>query len=166
MWMLHWFAARLYADDMVEKKIIPNSLFFSEVKAQISEGRKVVIPVKGNSMLPFIREGRDSVELAPCKDVEVGEILLVRLDNGHYVLHRVWELRGESVILMGDGNVKGKEVCKRGQVVGVVSRIFRGEGVVDCASPSYRRCVKIWRRLLPIRRYILAIYRRLIKLGL
>lgn len=164
--MLHWFAARLYADDMVEKKIIPNSLFFSEVKAQISEGRKVVIPVKGNSMLPFIREGRDSVELAPCKDVEVGEILLVRLDNGHYVLHRVWEFRGENVILMGDGNVKGKEVCKRGQVVGVVSRIFRGEGVIDCASPSYRRCVKIWRRLLPIRRYILAIYRRLIKLGL
>jgi SOS-response transcriptional repressor LexA len=164
--MLLWFAAMPFADDMAEKKVIPNSVFFSEVKAQISEGRKVVIPVKGNSMLPFIREGKDSVELGPCKDVEVGDILLVRLDNGHYVLHRVWELRGENVILMGDGNVKGREECKRGQVVGIVSRIFRGEGVVDCSSASYRRCVKIWRGLLPIRRYILAIYRRLIKLGL
>lgn len=166
MWMQLWFAAMQFAIDMVEKKVIPNPIFFSEVESHISEGKKVVIPVKGNSMLPFIREGRDSVELVPCKDIKVGDILLVKLDNGHYVLHRVWELNGDNIILMGDGNIKGKEVCRRGQAVGMVSKIFRGKGVIESTSTSYMRFVKLWRRLLPIRRYILAIYRRIIKIGL
>jgi hypothetical protein len=78
----------------------------------------------------------------------------------------VWELNGDNIILMGDGNIKGKEVCRRGQAVGMVSKIFRGKGVIESTSTSYMRFVKLWRRLLPIRRYILAIYRRIIKIGL
>lgn len=151
---------------MGEKLTIPNSIFFSEVESHLREGKSVVIPVKGYSMLPFIRDGRDSVELRSKVELEVGDIALARLGNGHFVLHRIWEIEGERVILMGDGNISGKEVCSRGDVIGVASKIFRGKKVIDCASAAYVRNVKIWRRLLPIRRYILAIYRRLIKLGL
>ena len=151
---------------MGEKLTIPNSIFFSEVESHLREGKSVVIPVKGYSMLPFIRDGRDSVELRGKVELEVGDIALARLGNGHFVLHRIWEIEGERVILIGDGNIAGKEVCTRGDVIGVASKIFRGKKVIDCASASYVRNVKIWRRLLPIRRYILAIYRRLIKLGL
>lgn len=151
---------------MGEKLTIPNSVFFSEVESHLREGKSVVIPVKGYSMLPFIRDGRDSVELRSKVELEVGDIALARLGNGHFVLHRIWEIEGEMVKLMGDGNIAGKEVCTRGDVIGVASKIFRGKKVIDCTSAGYVRNVKIWRRLLPIRRYILAIYRRLIKLGL
>lgn len=151
---------------MSEKLTIPNSIFFSEVESHLREGKSVVIPVKGYSMLPFIRDGKDSVELLRAEDFNVGDIALARLASGHFVLHRVWEIRDGKVILMGDGNIAGKEVCSRSDVIGVASKIFRGKKVIDCASASYVRNVKIWRRLLPIRRYILAIYRRLIKLGL
>ena len=151
---------------MGEKLTIPNSIFFSEVESHLREGKSVVIPVKGYSMLPFIRDGRDSVELRGKVELEVGDIALARLGNGHFVLHRIWEIDGERVILMGDGNISGKEVCSRGDIIGVASKIFRGKKVIDCTSAAYVRNVKIWRRLLPIRRYILAIYRRLIKLGL
>ena len=151
---------------MGEKLTIPNSVFFSEVESHLREGKSVVIPVKGYSMLPFIRDGRDSVELCSKVELEVGDIALARLGNGHFVLHRIWEIEGERVILMGDGNISGKEVCSRGDIIGVASKIFRGKKVIDCASAAYVRNVKIWRRLLPVRRYILAIYRRLIKLGL
>jgi hypothetical protein len=151
---------------MGEKLTIPNSVFFSEVESHLREGKSVVIPVKGYSMLPFIRDGRDSVELCSKVELEVGDIALARLGNGHFVLHRIWEIEGERVILMGDGNISGKEVCSRGDIIGVASKIFRGKKVIDCTSAAYVRNVKIWRRLLPIRRYILAIYRRLIKLGL
>lgn len=151
---------------MGEKLTIPNSIFFSEVESHLREGKSVVIPVKGYSMLPFIRDGRDSVELRSKVELEVGDIALARLGNGHFVLHRIWEIEGERVILMGDGNISGKEICSRGDIIGVASKIFRGKKVIDCTSAAYVRNVKIWRRLLPIRRYILAIYRRLIKLGL
>ena len=151
---------------MGEKLTIPNSVFFSEVESHLREGKSVVIPVKGYSMLPFIRDGRDSVELRSKGELEVGDIALARLGNGHFVLHRIWEIEGERVKLMGDGNIAGKEICSRGDIIGVASKIFRGKKVIDCTSAAYVRNVKIWRRLLPIRRYILAIYRRLIKLGL
>lgn len=165
--MQQWSAGMLFAiSDMSEKKTIPNSIFFAEVQRHISEGKSVVFPVKGFSMLPFIRDGKDSVELVACGELNVGDIALAKLDNGQYVLHRVWEIDGEKVILMGDGNIAGKESCTTGQILGVARKIFRGKRVIDCTSPAYIRCVKIWRGLLPIRRYILAIYRRLIKLGL
>ncbi len=151
---------------MGEKLTIPNSIFFAEVESHISGGRSVVIPVKGYSMLPFIRDGRDSVELVGCKELKVGDIALAKLGNGNFVLHRVWETDGGKVVLMGDGNIAGKEVCRHSDIIGVASRIFRGKRVIDCTSAAYLRNVKIWRGLLPIRRYILAVYRRLIKLGL
>ena len=152
---------------MGEKLTIPNSIFFSEVESHLREGKSVVIPVKGYSMLPFIRDGRDSVELRSKVELEVGDIALARLGNGHFVLHRVWEIDGERVILMGDGNISGKEICHIGDILGVAQKIMKRDGkVIECTDPSYLKKVKLWRRLLPIRRYILAIYRRLIKLGL
>ena len=148
---------------MGEKLTIPNSIFFSEVESHLREGKSVVIPVKGYSMLPFIRDGRDSVELRSKVELEVGDIALARLGNGHFVLHRIWEIKGDKVILMGDGNISGKEICHIGDILGVAQKIMkRGGKVIECSDPSYIKRVKIWRRLLPIRRYILAIYRRLI----
>lgn len=148
---------------MGEKLTIPNSVFFSEVESHLREGKSVVIPVKGYSMLPFIRDGRDSVELRGKMELEVGDIALAHLSNGTYVLHRVWEIKGDKVILMGDGNISGKEICHIGDILGVAQKIMkRGGKVIECTDPSYLKKVKLWRRLLPIRRYILAIYRRLI----
>lgn len=152
---------------MKQQLIIPNDVFFSEVEKHLSEGKSVMFPVKGYSMLPFIRNGEDSVQLSRKDGIEVGDIALAHLSNGTYVLHRVWEIKGDKVILMGDGNISGKEICHIGDILGVAQKIMkRGGKVIECTDPSYLKKVKLWRRLLPIRRYILAIYRRLIKLGL
>jgi hypothetical protein len=148
---------------MSQKLVIPNDIFFSEVERHLSEGKSVVFPVKGYSMLPFIRNGEDSVELIRSENPEVGDVALARLPNGAYVLHRVWDINGDKVTLMGDGNISGKEYCTKGDILGVAVKIIGSGGqVTECTDESYLRKVKIWRRLLPIRRYILAIYRRLI----
>lgn len=142
--------------------IIPNAIFFSAVADRLAEGKSVIIPVKGYSMDPFIRNGRDSVELVPVNSFGVGDIVLARLANGDYVLHRVVSIKEEEVLLMGDGNIKGKEHTLKSRVVGVAKRIIQGDRSVDCGSASYLRKVKIWGKLLPVRRYILAVYRRLV----
>lgn len=147
---------------MGTQKVIPNDIFFAEVESHLVQGKSVVFPVKGYSMLPFIRNGRDSVELTRCGEVKVGDIALARLKSGNFVLHRVWSIDGDRVELMGDGNIAGREMCLKGDILGVATKIFRGDKVIDCASARYNRYVKVWRRLLPIRRYILAIYRRVI----
>ena len=137
--------------------VVPNDILLGEASRMLSEGRDVIIMTKGSSMLPFIRGERDSVLLRRKKSVEVGDIVLVRLSDGRYVLHRVFEVSGERVVLMGDGNIQGKELCTSGDVVGTVIEIIRDGS--RHVTPGKGR---IWRLLLPVRRYLLYIYRHVI----
>lgn len=47
----------------MEKLIVSNDTFFEEVIVLLREGKKVTVPAKGESMLPFIVGGVDSVVL-------------------------------------------------------------------------------------------------------
>ena len=47
----------------MEKMVVDNDLFFSDVLQVLEQGRRVTIPVKGFSMLPFIRGTKDLVVL-------------------------------------------------------------------------------------------------------
>ena len=60
----------------MNKVVVPNSILLGEVRSLLAEGKDVVIPTKGNSMLPFIRGGRDSVNLRRLDTLEVGDIVL------------------------------------------------------------------------------------------
>lgn len=137
---------------------IDNAAFFTQVRELLSEGREVVFTPKGNSMLPFIRGGRDSVVLSGAfAPLEVGDIVLADVD-GRFVMHRVFALEGDSVTLMGDGNITGTESCTVADVIGKVTEIRKDAG--KTVKPGKGR---LWRVLMPVRRYILAIYKRVFK---
>ena len=136
----------------MEYRTLPNDILLEEVGTLLEEGREVTFTPKGSSMLPFIRGDRDSVTLKKPGKLEVGDIVLVRLPGPHYVLHRVLHINGEDIEIMGDGNIAGTEKCRRGDVMGVAA-------LVSGRKPTKGR---LWRWLKPVRRYILAIYRRLI----
>ena len=146
----------------MDKRVLPNDVLLGEVSELLDEGRDVIIPTKGNSMLPFIKGERDSVKLRRIEDFVVGDIALAETRKGVYVLHRIFAIDGDIVTLMGDGNLRGREICRRGNVVGVVMSILKDDGrEVDSRSPKAFRRARIWRRLLPFRRIILGIYRRI-----
>ena len=42
---------------------ISNDIFFAEVERLLGEGGEVVITIRGNSMQPMLRDGRDKVVL-------------------------------------------------------------------------------------------------------
>ena len=107
-------------------------------------------------MLPFIREGVDRVVLRKKDSFEIGDIVLARFD-GRYLLHRIVALDGDAVTLMGDGNLRGQEKGRTDEIVGTVSAIIRPDGRRHAPGKG-----RLWRALKPVRRYLLAIYRRLI----
>ena len=145
-----------------EKLIVSNSVLLGEAVLMLENGKDVVIPTKGNSMLPFIRGERDTVTLRKMDGYDVGDIVLARIGS-MYVLHRIWSIEGAEVTLMGDGNIRGKEVCGIGDLRGTVISINKPSGrTVDPFSGSHKRNAAIWRRLIPVRRIILGVYRRLI----
>ena len=144
------------APQSTDRKTVGDDNYFALVDELLREGKEVVITPKGNSMLPFIRNGRDEVVLTRLtRPAEVGDILLVKLGT-RFVMHRVFEAEGEKITLMGDGNISGKEHCTFADVIGIVTEIRKGRKVV---KPGKGR---LWRALRPFRRYILAFYKILI----
>lgn len=135
---------------------VPNDILLSEVGRLLGEGHEVILLTKGGSMLPFIRGEKDSVLLKKRSAVEVGDIVLAEIGEGKYVLHRILSRDGEKLTLMGDGNLKGTESCLTADVLGTVLKIVTPGGRMK--SPSKGR---VWKWLRPVRRYLLAIIRRI-----
>lgn len=135
--------------------LIDNGLFFAEVRRMLAKGCSVTIRAKGRSMYPFIRDGRDLIVLLGNTEVNEGDIVLAELPDKSYVLHRIYQMQGDEILLMGDGNLHSMERCRKDAVLGKAIRIIRGSCQVDCASASERRKAVVWRRLLPVRRYLL-----------
>lgn len=135
---------------------IANDILFGEVTRLVAEGQAVSFRTKGSSMLPFIHGDRDSVRIEGRNEYHVSEIVLCRLENGNYVLHRIIGIDSERVTLQGDGNIRGTESCPTRNIIGVVTAIITPDGREHVPSSG-----RIWRRLKPVRRYLLAIYRRL-----
>lgn len=147
----------------MEKLTLPNAILFDEVTRLLSEGKEVIIPTKGSSMLPFIRGERDCVSLVKKDEIRAGDIVLALVEGERYILHRVWSTEGDAVTLMGDGNISGKEHCKVSDISGTVAHILKPDGRrISVDTKAFKRHSSIWRKLLPLRRYILFIYRRLI----
>ena len=143
-------------------KTVPNNEAIAAVAALIKEGRHVVLPVKGNSMLPFIIGGRESVELTPPPQAQVGDVVLAWVDGSHYVVHRVIAVSPQGdVSLMGDGNIRGVEHCTQQDIVGKAVFVVSADGKKR-PLPNDSWQWRLWNRLLPIRSCILAIYRRTI----
>ena len=99
----------------MEKMVVDNDLFFSDVLQVLEQGRRVTIPVKGFSMLPFIRGGKDLVVLEKAgEDLSVDDIVLFHVgpaDGGRYVMHRIMAIDGDHVDIMGDGVPRTTNMC-------------------------------------------------------
>lgn len=138
------------------KRQFPNEVLLGEVDRMLSSGRDVVLVPRGRSMLPFIRGEVDKVLLRklPESQLKIGDIVLAYIE-GRYVMHRIISLDGERMTLMGDGNLQGTEEGVRSEVVGKVIEIITPTG--RHLKPTRGR---LWCKLLPIRKYLLKIYRK------
>lgn len=146
--------------------VVDNDSFFADVLAVLAEGRRATIPVKGYSMLPFIRGGKDLVVLEKAgEDLKADDIVLFHVgpaDGGRYVMHRILAIDGDAVDIMGDGVPRNHEHVHRRQILAKAVEILRGgTRPVDPYSPGELRKVHFWQGILPLRRYLLFIYRHL-----
>lgn len=143
---------------------INNKIFFAEVERLLTEDLTATILVRGNSMRPLLRDGRDKVVLRRSQesDIAIGEIMLFRY-RGDCIMHRVVEINGDTVVFAGDGNYKTQEKVRRTDVIARVETVVRPSGrVVKCDSLRWRTMSRAW-LILPreLRRIILGVMRRI-----
>ena len=81
--------------------------FLASVADMLSEGKKVRIRIDGESMYPFIRGGKDEVELIPytvSRHLQLGECIFYEW-KGQYMIHRYIGRKEDKYLMMGDGNL-------------------------------------------------------------
>ena len=139
-----------------------DQIIIQEAIRLVEEGISVTLPVKGNSMLPFIIGGKESVILQKPGQSKIGDVVLAWVDGCRFVIHRIIRIEGDQVTLMGDGNLLGTECCLLNDVKALATHVVSAKGHTRYLYGRWRRFgAKVWWLLKPIRRYLLAIYRRL-----
>lgn len=161
-----WRRVRRNRDGVVQtdgRHEIPNAILLGMVRDAIRDGHTATIWVKGFSMRPFLEHMRDKVILAPvARPLAVGDAVLAEITPGQFVLHRIIEVDGEHLTLMGDGNLRGTEHCLVKDVAGIVTDYVRPKRSFKASDPKLIRRVRLWRKLLPCRRLLLLIYKSMI----
>lgn len=142
-----------------------DAMILAEAIRLVGEGVEITFPVNGRSMRPFIEGGRDSVVLVRPDKVKPMDIVLAKTEDGRYVIHRVMEVAGERVTLMGDGNLLGREYTECKQIYAKVTHVVLPNGYKrDLNTPFIHFVQKMWVLFLPLRRYLLKLYRVYIRI--
>lgn len=135
---------------------IPNELFFAEVQAQIRQGKKVKIRVRGNSMLPFIRNNDEALLIPPTPEkIRKGTPVVAQTDELGIVLHRIHRIEGSRITLLGDGNVNQFEHTSPERIIAVVSHYYRGKHCFRTDSLGMKLVGRLWMAAHPWRRKVL-----------
>ncbi|MGN0806253.1 MAG: S24/S26 family peptidase [Candidatus Coproplasma sp.] len=101
--------------------------------------------VTGVSMLPLLRQGKDTVFISKGLPKK-GEVALYEGTDGKTcVLHRVIAVKGEIYIFRGD-NCVGKEYVPKDKILGVLERIWRnGKEIEVNSSFGYKTYSLLWK---------------------
>ncbi len=103
-----------------------------------SEGEFRIYP-RGTSMLPLLREKKDSVVLIkPVGPIKKHEIILFKKSSGQYTLHRVIAIEKDSYTTCGDNLHKPEYNVKPEQIIGIVNKIYRNDKLFNTKKMPYR----------------------------
>ena len=98
----------------------------------------------GNSMLPFLRERKDTIVIQKREQYKKFDVVLYKR-KGNYVLHRIIKVLPETFHIRGD-NCYYDEYVKHNEIIGVMVECYRGEKKVNLDSIFYKLyvCIRVY----------------------
>lgn len=140
---------------------VPMAELMKVVRLQLETAERANLAVTGCSMLPMLRQGRDTVVLAPIKGtLAPGDIALYQREGGSYVLHRVITVTQDGYQFCGDNQAQLEFVSQTQLTAVVIGYIRNGKEHTgrSIGARLYRWCQV---RLFGLRKYYIALRRRL-----
>lgn len=140
-------------------KTLPASVLMPEYEALLREGAELPLVVSGNSMLPFLRHGRDTVFLKRQDGpLRVGDIAFFRRASGAYILHRVVRAESGNYWFLGDAQVLVEGPLPASCVVARVIAVRRGGRLIQPDSLFWRFFTGPWQWMRGQRLRLLKLY--------
>lgn len=125
------------------------------IRERLAAGQTVrYLPFRGVSMLPMLRQGKDSVELAPLPPkLKKYDLPVYQYPSGKYVMHRVVAVREDHYLCLGDNTYEYEKISPE-QMLAVVSAFKRGEKRIPVTAPAYQLYCRLWCGSFPLRKFL------------
>ena len=138
---------------MSAERMISEEELLPLLQERLALGQSVrYLPFRGVSMMPLLRQGKDSVEISPLPErLRKYDLPVYRYPSGKIVMHRVVDVKDEHYICLGD-NTYEYEKISHNQMIGLVSAIKRGDHRISVDNRWYRLYCRVWVGLFPLRR--------------
>ena len=149
----------------MDKLVVSGEEFSPVMNEILSTGGTVSLVVSGSSMLPFLKHGRDTVNLCRCtaRDLKWGQILLFRRLDQSLVLHRIRKILPDGRLLMNGDGQKWCEMIFPAQVIAYASSVERKGRLMPCNRVLFRFWNLIWYPTRPFRPMLFQIGRILFR---
>lgn len=132
------------------------------IEEVIESGGEFRLFPRGTSMMPLLRQGKDSVVLVKCENPpKRRDIIFYKRSNGQFVLHRILKrLKDGTYILCGDNQTALEIGITEQMIIAVVSSVYRGEKKVD-KNNLFRKAYEFFWCSMMLRKLIFAARRTL-----
>jgi hypothetical protein len=128
------------------------------IESVVSRDGKFRLYPKGISMRPLLREGKDSVLLEKCTNIEKNDILLYKRPSGQYVLHRTVSVEN-NLVFCGDNQSFYEYGITENDIIAKVCGIYRKEKFYDLKKYNF----KLYLFFIKFRRKVKNKVKRIIK---
>ena len=150
--------------DCLHEKELPLEQMMPLIREQLSRRCSVRLSPRGTSMLPMLRQGRDSVVLSPLPArLQKYDLPLYRRPDGQYVLHRIAEV-GDTYTCIGDNQFNYETGVSHDQMIAVVTSFTRGQRLHSVNELPYRLYCRIWHYSRPLRKFWHRVLRRILRI--
>lgn len=150
--------------------IIDTTEYIETMKEIIQNGKECHMLVTGNSMAPFLYHERDTIYFtSPTTPLKRGDMVFFQRASGQYVMHRIKKVKKnpstseKEYYLIGDNQTEIEGPIYENQIFARVTRIRRKGRLLNKHHLCWFFFAHIWLLLIPIRRELITLYRKLHK---
>lgn len=138
--------------DSLQSNCIEEEELLPFLRERLAAGQSIrYLPFRGVSMLPMLRQGKDSVELSPLPPkLKKYDLPVYQYPSGKVVMHRVVGVKHDHYVCLGDNLVHLERIYPE-QLIGVVTAFKRGERRIETDNLGYRLYSRVWVWLFPVR---------------
>ena len=141
-------------------KIVDTYEYVSVLKDVVDSGMGASLVVAGNSMSPFLVDGRDSIYFErPSRPLRKGDMVFYQRESGQFVMHRIYDIRKEGLYIVGDAQVVVEGPVLPCRVFAVVTKVCRKGKWIGPNDFWWQFFARVWIRLIPFRKGLEKAYR-------
>ena len=130
----------------------------STFEEEIRRNGTIIYTNVGDSMMPFIRQGRDVLVISRAEGrLKLYDVPLYKRDSGQYVLHRILKVRENDYVICGDNRCSREYGITDRHIIGVLTGIIRDGREIPVTDRKYRIYVHLWCDFFPVRAFFIRI---------